>query len=381
PIFFRPEYIRIVAHSINLEQPYRKLSQALFQRRNGPTPWHLHDAPPNQAYIKKLSGLGIHLDPWLNPAPFPPRQAENGREIFLNLEEDPLEILRMGDHFNTCLSPGAFNFYSAVVNAADVNKRVLYARTAKGAVIGRCLLTLTETGGIVAYEAYCHDSELNFGKIVGEIVDQLAVNMETIALPEGKPPVLMANDWYDDGPVNHSERFEFLESGSDFHEAVRSGKINADTFVAECCTRLDPLTLNELTIPLILNPYWIMERADLIATLIPFINIHADTLPSVTWTRVIKGLHQLGRTEEIQQIVKRHIISYYLENNHDGYFNNTELDVIIEVDPYSALKIMRKSRPKWVRKEADEPTYRAKQLYRIYTALGHEKKKRNLKTE
>lgn len=63
-------------------------------------------------------------------------------------EKDPLEALKMGNYFGTCLSlDGVMNAYSALVNVVDVNKHVIYARTKKGAVVARKLIAIDKKGG------------------------------------------------------------------------------------------------------------------------------------------------------------------------------------------------------------------------------------------
>jgi hypothetical protein len=68
-------------------------------------------------------------------------------EVVLAPENDPQEILRMGSAVGSCLSLGTCNAYSAA-NALDANKRIVYARTPTGKVVGRQLLAIKRGGSV-----------------------------------------------------------------------------------------------------------------------------------------------------------------------------------------------------------------------------------------
>ena len=106
-------------------------------------------APANARWLSRLSRLGVDPRPWLEGIGTWVRAARDGRVVLLSLEDDPLAVLQMGAPFATCLAPGDFNYFSAVSNAADLNKRVLYARDPQGRVLGRCLLAISPRGEIV----------------------------------------------------------------------------------------------------------------------------------------------------------------------------------------------------------------------------------------
>jgi hypothetical protein len=138
------------------------------------------------------------------------------------LEDDPLEVLVMGERFSTCLSLDARNFYSAVMNAVDVNKRVLYGRNGKGTVVGRCLLALTDEGRLLAFEPYTHDPKLGFDEMVATFVRSLARRMRTIVVSQGSVAPLLGNRWYDDGPRDVSGALSVLAEESALRKALRS---------------------------------------------------------------------------------------------------------------------------------------------------------------
>jgi len=79
----------------------------MFRVRCGPPPWDLRDAPQNRVFVESLP----HLDwtPWIDGVGTVTVTPVPDRRLHLVLEDDPLEIFRMGAHFQTCLSPGAIN--------------------------------------------------------------------------------------------------------------------------------------------------------------------------------------------------------------------------------------------------------------------------------
>ena len=200
----------------------RELGLRLLRLRCGVPPWHLHDEAPNQQFLAHLGSLGIDPGPWLDPHVRAVYTASTGRKVHLAMERDPLEVLQMGAYFETCLSPGSFNFFSAVANATDVNKGVVFARDDAGRVIGRCLLAITEDGGLLTFRRYCHDPEAGFDRMVEDFATSLAPRMGTIVLQRGKVPDLVADAWYDDGAVDLCSRMPCLEDGSDLRMALPS---------------------------------------------------------------------------------------------------------------------------------------------------------------
>jgi len=143
-----------------------------------------------------------------------------GRPVILALESDPLEVLRMGQYFGTCLSFSGENFASAVLNAVDANKQVLYARGEEGQVHGRCLLALNRARELICFNAYHHDSLSDFPALAGAYVESLARHLGVPVSAGGKVDDLHQGDWYDDGPVDVSGRFAFLKQGSEFRESL-----------------------------------------------------------------------------------------------------------------------------------------------------------------
>lgn len=78
----------------------------------------------------------------------------DGVEIVLAIEQDPLEVLRMGTYVGSCLALGGTFSGSAVAVLLDVNKTVIYARDAAGAVLARQLVAISEADELVAFAVY-----------------------------------------------------------------------------------------------------------------------------------------------------------------------------------------------------------------------------------
>jgi hypothetical protein len=209
-----PVTLEVLGALGGLQPGFRALALRLLQVRMGPAPWDLREAPENRGFLARLPA-GVDPTPWLEGIGPRPVTLPKGEPWTLDLEADPLQILRMGRPFGTCLAPGSFNFFSTVANAVDVNKRVLYARDAAGTIRGRCLITLTNEGCLVAFRVYGHEHHELIRAAVAGYVGELAVAMGTHVLATGRTPRLVAHDWYNDGPLALSEHGEPWDLASD----------------------------------------------------------------------------------------------------------------------------------------------------------------------
>lgn len=269
----RPEWangernLALVAALTELPPDFSALGQQLLRVRCGSRPWDLRDHPANRRFLEQLRARGVNVDPWVDgigPRAF----GGESDPLTLALEDDPLEVLRMGAYFETCLAPRAFNFFSAVTNAADINKRVLYARNSLGQVRGRCLLALTDAGDIVTFHPYCHDTREAFSTKVMQFVSELADSMRVVVVPAGGIRNLVALAWYDDGPVDLAGRFAFLRDAA-FLERLTA--VPPGLLLAELEQAFAPQPLNELTLPLVLGVQALTSRPELVAQLLPHI--------------------------------------------------------------------------------------------------------------
>ncbi|MGE0707252.1 MAG: hypothetical protein AB7N76_16425 [Planctomycetota bacterium] len=203
--------------------------------RGGPQPWDLREHPRNRAFLERLLERGVDVVPWLEgfgelersaPGASDPSSGGARPAFRLSLEEDPLEVLRMGEAFQTCLAPGSFNFWSAVSNAADINKRVLYGRDAAGKVVGRVLLAITEETTLRAFRPYALAPTDGFAAAAELAISELAAAMGIARSSSGRVVTLVARDWYDDG--------ERAEAQQDWPPLVEGAPLRA------AAARLDP---------------------------------------------------------------------------------------------------------------------------------------------
>lgn len=95
----------------------------------------------------------VDRDSWLTGITTHVEIGELGR-IEIAVESDPLEALKLGTYVGSCLGRGGSHEYSAAAVVLDVNKQVAYARDGKGAVVGRQLLAIAESGELVCFSVY-----------------------------------------------------------------------------------------------------------------------------------------------------------------------------------------------------------------------------------
>lgn len=157
--------------------------------------------PKNNRFIV-LARVHFEIDAFLRP---------RRREITLGdaryviaLEDDPVEVLRMGIPFDTCLSlTDGVNAASTVLNAMDANKRVLYVRDAKGTIVARKLLAISKNEKLLGYRLYqsIDDPSGALAAAVTAFCRELATEAELPLADTGQPARIHAGFWYDDVPV------------------------------------------------------------------------------------------------------------------------------------------------------------------------------------
>ncbi len=109
----------------------------------------------------------------------------------------PLESIKMGNHFNnSCLAVGKINGWSAVANAVDVNKQVLYACNEDDEVVGRVLTGVTKDNELTYFSVY-NNSGADIEEPLEEAVKEYGKKLGLDVLPEKKEiETLVAEDWY-----------------------------------------------------------------------------------------------------------------------------------------------------------------------------------------
>jgi hypothetical protein len=356
PWLFTPRAIEQLAPIGSFDPAMRTLALRVVRARAGPAPWDLRDEPANRAFLDRLIRAGADVGPWLDGSHVQHVTTAEGKEIDLRLEDDPLEVLDMGKHFATCLSPGGINYFSTFANVADANKRVLYGRDAAGRIVARCLLALTAAGGLLAFHPYAHDGSLGFDAIVAEYARDLAARMRVLVVPQGSVPRVVAPDWYDDGPVDLGGRFPFLQDGSAFRLSIPAA--TPSSFVEEASRLFAPLPLGALTLPLLVALPEIDARPELLSALLPAL-ADAEGLPLGTVARAV-GL--LARTPDavvasralVPRIVAGLRRATDSQDDDDRGWLAAAVSGVVEACPSDALRLLRATRARRVRSWTDE---------------------------
>jgi hypothetical protein len=345
-----PRTLALLTAATKLKPARRQLALRMFRVRCGPPPWDLRDAPQNRAFIESLPRLD--WGPWIDGVGTVAVSGSITPQLHLALEDDPLEIFRMGAHFQTCLSPGSVNYFSVFTNAADINKRVLYARDDSGKVVGRCLLALTAEGRLLRFEAYCHDGSLNFGKTCDDFAGELARRMGTEVVSLGKVPKLVASDWYDDGAHDPGHGIAALEKGSPLRR--RLAALPPGELLGELRRALKPARLDEWTLPLVLSLPELSERPELAVPLLRRV-AECPTLPDDALLTAARLGVQAGSGDLVRRLLLRRVIEYLLpiyENR--GWVDPRATDLVLGLDPARYLDILRRTRDGDVRDWQDE---------------------------
>ena len=338
---------------LKLEAKTRALARTVLARRFGVGPWDLRDHPKNASFVASLEKRGARMAPWLDGIGARKERLpaqDKGRELTLELEADPLEILEMGRHFGTCLSPGAFNYFSVFSNLVDINKRVLYARDGEGRVSGRCLLGLTAEGALVTFHAYRHGT-FDFGAMVARFATELASRMGVVVVARGSVPLLVASDWYDDGPVDLGGRLPYLLEGSALRKGLAEVPIEGLEALLEA--HLAPLAMNELTLPTLLDLPELDARPELGVGFVSLARTRGlDRLPEHVVLRLAELLHAAGRHDLVDEGWV--LAAARRASAGDRGVPDRVLQKLAELFPSGTLALLRETRPKGVRTLADE---------------------------
>lgn len=154
----------------------------------------------NQAWLARNASR-LRADAWLAP-----RQRAldlDGQRHILVIEDDPLEVLRMGIPFDTCLAlDDGFNADSTVLNAVDINKRVLYLRDARGSVVARKLIAISGDFALIGYRLYTARDAAERPGVAAAVLELCRELADESGLPlaaHGAPETIHTGFWYDDG--------------------------------------------------------------------------------------------------------------------------------------------------------------------------------------
>jgi hypothetical protein len=154
--------------------------------------------PANQRWLRSLPDpvaaqwrLGMH---WTCEVP------KLGR-LTWETERDLIEVLRMGDYASSCLGSGSCNQFSALTNAMEANKHVVYARSSAGRVVGRQLLAVSKDHGLVCFDVYPRSASEELRNAFVKFDKAFAAALGLPLHDEGSYIIEspLGLEWYDDG--------------------------------------------------------------------------------------------------------------------------------------------------------------------------------------
>lgn len=307
--------------------------------------------PANQAWLRKMQAKGLNLQPWLAGLELSSELQLHKKtlKIQMRFAETIFEVFRMGDHFQTCLSRDSFNFFSVVANAADINKRVLYFFGEDGHVLGRCLLAISDQGQLLRFYIYSHLPNYALQPclqvFVAELMQQMGIQLSSI----GSIAKLVAARWYDDG----IEQLQ-LELDARILENLRPklSQLTANTIFNALQESIAPEPVSELTILNLLRLNDVNDRFDLklglalssqqqqilsTYTLREAVRILLFMLtPNYTTAEKMAAIWPLAQAW-LWERIREDILN-------TGVFNTVEMDVLIQQQPWQALRLFRFSK-------------------------------------
>ncbi len=130
--------------------------------------------------------------------------------LTITLEQDPLEVLRMGTYVGTCLGLGGSFAHSAAAIMMDGNKHVAYCKDRKGVVLARQLLVMSEDEELWCFEVYPTESSDELVNLFSSFDRALAASMGVSVFdPEANDDSdaedrilpLLSSEWWNDHPI------------------------------------------------------------------------------------------------------------------------------------------------------------------------------------
>ncbi len=384
---FQSPYPELLAGILALKGETRELGlRLLFESFDEPA-WSFLEQPSNLAFQSQMESRGIDLKPWTGSELEVAVKTKAGIPYRLRFTRRILDYLLMGFHFETCLAPDSFNFFSTIANAADLNKQVVYGKTDAGKIIGRCLFALTDQGTILTYRRYAHAETENFSAAVDQFAEQLARAMNATLASTGNVPNLAAKDWYDDGAIEMESLWNLQSEDCPVRVLLRSEAADA---VLE---KLQNLIGQRVELESLLDPLLAVQefqdRPDLFP---PFANRFGlrESVPFKTRFRLAVLSQKAGNRQSARRILdslKPNEIVAQLKRseccscNMFHQIGNYEevLDLLNAYNPSLALRVLRGTRSGDITRDEEERLIpRRTALAKIHQLLGRDHLARKL---
>ena len=128
--------------------------------------------------------------------------SDDGQQVVVRLEQDPLEVLKMGTYVGSCLGLGGSFSYSAAAALLDINKQVLYARNEQGAVIARQLLAISDKDELVPFAVYPESAAAPVRRAFDRYDTELASALGIARVDPTQAYAIehvLSQEWWDDG--------------------------------------------------------------------------------------------------------------------------------------------------------------------------------------
>lgn len=163
--------------------------------------WHM---PQNRAWLESAHHKGVNVEKWYSISPDTIKIGDTSYKI--SIEKNPFQIFLMGERFNTCLSLDDSYGESVLINAADINKQVIYVYDQSDNIIARKLVALNSKHQMVGFTLYTNleDTSLieDIVHSVERFTDQWAEQCGVTKNNFGEVVNLHDCFWYDDGVCN-----------------------------------------------------------------------------------------------------------------------------------------------------------------------------------
>lgn len=179
----------------------------------------------------------------------------------------------------------------------------------------------------------------------------------------------MGGSWYDDGPIDHGISITGKSSG--VRNVLKSA--TPDDVIKLLDHTFQPAGLTSLTLPYVLEVLISLKRMELAPPLLDRIAPTAG-LPDAAWIRVAALAGATGRSRMAADVIRRHGTGFVAEHEYDLLACGTTqaaADLLLKYAPTLALRSMRSSRSRSVRRDEDERIAgRLNLLANAHQALG-----------
>lgn len=377
---FVDSHPRVLAGVLGLRPPARDWGLRLLLYALQDSECDFRDEPENARFLASLRARGIRVEPWLDGSIEITAETGAGVQYTLAFTRDVMDILLMGDRFNTCLSPNSFNFFSAITNAIDINKRVLYGKTRTGRVIGRALFALGSQGELLSYNRYAHEDNERFSRNVDAFAKTLARAMNTLLVDSAPVPSLVAKDWYDDGPVPLAAIYDLSGPGGAVQTLLRTADpaeiipalvdlFGSEAMFIRCLGALastEEARQRPEVLRILVSQMAFDRRVDLVERF--RLAILARSIGERDLARdVVDGLHPSRLVEKLRRADSRYRDGYFtgIGNYHNVY------GLLMDCNPSLAIRLLRRTRRKGVKSDEQEiPPIRREILSQCRVLLG-----------